>query len=175
MKSLLVLSFSLMTIICFGQKNKPTGVITNPVLKQVRMPDLIVTNFVQTGASFNSPNGTVQVPVTVTVKNVGQAPAAIFKVGIDYQHPNGQIYPVMFTVSGQSNAYYPFTNSPLAAGAVLTYQGVLVFSANLRGNTLSAKAIADSCSGDEFMESYCRVKESSETNNSSTAINIVLR
>lgn len=174
MKTLLVLSFSLMTIICFGQKNKPTGVITNPVVKQLRMPDLIVTNFVQTGASFNGSGG-IQVPVTVTVKNVGQAPAAIFKVGIDYQHPNGQIYPVMFTVTGQSNAYYPFTSSPLAAGAVLTYQGVLVFSANLRGNTLSAKAIADSCSGDEFMENYCRVKESSETNNSSTAINIVLR
>lgn len=174
MKSLLVLSFSLMTIFCFGQKNNPTGVINDPVLRLVR-PDLIVTNFLQKGASFNGPNGTIQVPVAVTVKNVGQAPAAIFKVGIDYQHPNGQIYPVMFTVSGQSNTYYPFTSSPMAAGAVLTYQGVLVFSANLRGNTLSAKAIADSCSGDEFMESYCRVKESSESNNSSTAINIVLR
>ena len=174
MKSLLVLSFSLMTIFCFGQKNNPAGVITDPVLRLVR-PDLIVTNFLQKGASFNGPNGTIHVPVAVTVKNVGQAPAAIFKVGIDYQHPNGQIYPVMFTVPGQSNTFYPFTNSPLAAGAVLTYQGVLVFSANLRGNTLSAKAIADSCSGDEFMESYCRVKESSESNNSSTAINIVLR
>ena len=174
MKSLLVLSFSLMTIFCFGQKNNPTGVITDPVLRLVR-PDLIVTNFLQKGASFNGPNGTIQVPVAVTVKNVGQAPAAIFKVGIDYQHPNGQIYPVMFTVSGQSNTYYPFTSSPMAAGAVLTYQGVLVFPDRLRGNTLSAKAIADSCSGDEFMESYCRVNESSESNNSSTAISIVLR
>jgi hypothetical protein len=36
------------------------------------------------------------------------------------------------------------------------------------------KAIADSCSGDEFMPDYCRVEESNETNNESTPISIAL-
>ena len=49
----------------------------------------------------------------------------------------------------------------------MTLNGRLNFSASAgHGVAVSVSALADSCSGDEFMPDYCRVNESDERNNS---------
>jgi hypothetical protein len=178
MKSILFVAFSFCSIVCFAQKEAAQNpAFRSAVLpkKVFTAPDLVVTNFIQTGTKSTNADGSINVPVKVVVKNVGLADAVVFKTGVDYTNAAGQTYPVAFNVAGQSSMWYPFTNSVLPAGREVSFEGILVFQALLNGSTLSVKAIADSSSGDEFMPAYCRVNEVSETNNASAAIRIVLR
>lgn len=137
----------------------------------VEMPDLIVTDFETTGAPFFRQDQGVSVPVRVTVKNQGNANAGIFKVSLHYTGSQGT-FAVAFQVEGQDNLWYPYTSANLSPGNEVTFEGNALF---IHGNeTVSLWALADSCSGDEFMPDYCRVDESNETNNESDAIAVIL-
>ena len=136
-------------------------------------PDLVVTTLETTGSASVNSEGSAEVPIRVIVKNQGDAAAGIFKVSTEYTGPNGT-FVVAFTVPTQSDIWYPYTSTSLAAESEVIFDGKVTFHPALHGVTVSLKAIADSCSGDEFMPDYCRVEESNEGNNESTTISVLL-
>lgn len=136
-------------------------------------PDLIVTTLEKTGVATINAQNSVEVPIRVVVKNKGDADAKIFKTATHYTGSAGK-YVVAFTVPGQSNSWYPYSNSPLEPGSEVTHNGKVTFHPSVHGETVSLTATADSCSGDESMPEHCRVKESDEANNESSAISVSL-
>jgi len=136
-------------------------------------PDLVATTLVITGSASVTTEGNVEVPIRVVVKNQGKAAADIFKVATEYTGSRGT-FVVAFTVPGESDIWYPFTDASLPPGGQVTYDGKVTFLSSGGGETVSLKATADSCNGDEFMPDYCRVEESNEGNNDSTSISIPL-
>jgi hypothetical protein len=81
---------------------------------------------------------------------------------------SGQRFVRPFTVAGQSDIWYPW-QSGLGSGEEVTFSGNLQIGVpggdSLYGQSATIIALADSCSGDEFMPDYCRVEESLENNN----------
>jgi hypothetical protein len=136
-------------------------------------PDLVVTTFVATGPATVNAQNSVELPVRAVIRNQGAAPAGIFKVSVDYTGSDGR-FVVAFTVPGQASIWYPTTNSPLAVGTDRSFAGKLTFHPAVHGETVTITALADSCSGDEFMPAFCRVDESNETNNESGSISVAL-
>jgi len=136
------------------------------------LPDLVITRFENTGSASVNSEGSVEVPVSVTIKNQGTGAASTFKVSVDYIQPNAS-YVVAFKVLGQNSMWYPTTSAPLSPNNEITFAGKLIFNPTVHG-TVSAKAKADSCSGDEFMPPYCRCREISEMNNESGLISLSL-
>jgi hypothetical protein len=137
------------------------------------LPDLVVTTLQTTGPATLVPHVGITVPVRVVVRNQGGAAADIFKVSTEYTLGNGTDV-VPFTVQGQDNTWYPFTDTPLAAGSEVAFVGVVTFDYYLQGETVPLWATADSCAGDEYMPEYCRVEESDEENNASARIPVQL-
>lgn len=135
-------------------------------------PDLVISGFEVTGAP-SVDSGEPQVPVRVVAGNVGGGPAGRFKVSTDFTEAGGSTFAVAFSVPGQ-DIWYPFTSGELGAGQEVSFEGVLLFNAVRRGDTVEIRAVADSCSGDEFMPAHCRVEESDEGNNRSSAISVSL-
>lgn len=135
-------------------------------------PDLVVTSFKTMGSAQYTDNG-YELPVRLTVANQGNADADVFKVSVDYTTDQGS-FVVPFTVSSPDHyyAWYPYTSGPLAPGASVLFDGVVTFAhlSSLNCRTLSLSALADSCSGDEFMPPACRVAESDEGNNQSAPL-----
>jgi hypothetical protein len=136
-------------------------------------PDLIVEAFEATGSATVNAAGSIELPVRVVVRNQGGAAANIFKVSAHYSVPGGT-FVAPFTVPGQSHVWYPYTGAPLAPGSQVIFEGSVTFSSSLRGMRVSLIAVADSCSGDEFMPAYCRVEESNEDNNESATLSVTL-
>lgn len=179
MKTLLFLVASFLSIAIHAQ-NYPNR---NPVLRPRRegvptiitSPDLIVSDIaLRSTRSTTNADGSLSVPIKVTVQNIGLNNAGIFKVGVDYTTATNETYSAPFKVTGQTNTFYPFTTAALPAKAAITFEGVLVFPGRLKGSRITLKAIADSGSGDEFMPSYIRVNELSEDNNTSAPVRILL-
>jgi hypothetical protein len=136
-------------------------------------PDLVVTTLETTGSGSVGLDNAFKLPIRVVVKNQGDAAAGIFKVATEYTGLQGS-FAVAFEVAGQASVWYPFTSGSLAPGSEISFEGYAHFYPGLSDMTVSLWAIADSCSGDEFMPDYCRVDESDETNNESTAISVYL-
>jgi hypothetical protein len=136
-------------------------------------PDLVVTSLIRTGPPTLNLQGRVEVPIRVKVSNQGNTAAGIFKVATEYTRPQGT-FVVAFTVPGQDNTFYPFTKTPLAAGNSVTFTGKVIFHPSVRNVTVTLRAIADSCSGEEFVPDFCRVKESDERNNTSVPLTLSL-
>ena len=134
-------------------------------------PDLVVTALEAGPAAFDS-EGNVQIPLVVIVRNQGGASAGEFKVSIEYSDARG-MWAAPFTVPGQENSWYPFTKAPLAAGSEVAFKGVVTLG-YVEGESVSLRAIADSCAGDEFMPRFCRVEEGDEGNNVSASITVPL-
>ena len=132
------------------------------------VPDLITPTLVA-GPPVITAQG-VEVPIGVVVKNQGSGPAGVFKVSTHYVDPLGRSFVVAFTVPGETDTWYPFTDVALAPGAQVVFNGKVAFHSSVRNVQVTLTALADSCSGDEFMPPYCRVSESSETNNLSSGI-----
>lgn len=152
------------------------GIVSATVLASCG-PDLVVSDLQTTGAPSVNSDGAVEAPVRVVVRNQGNEPAGVFKVSTHYT--GGAIDPsrefvAAFTVPGQSNIWYLFTSSSLAAGAQVTIDGKVTFNPAERGVTIGMTGLADSCSGDEFMPTYCRVNERNELNNSSSPVSVPL-
>ena len=134
-------------------------------------PDLVVISFTKTGpAHVDSGLSTVVLPVRATVMNVGgTSTGGGFKIATDYS-AGGGFQVVAFDSPGSDSFWYPSTSSPLAGGDSITFDGRLVFHPLERDVSVTIRVWADSCYGDEFMPSYCRVDESSEANNVSATI-----
>jgi hypothetical protein len=120
-------------------------------------------------ASITYPDGEIEVPIRVFVRNQGGSAAGVFKVSIEYTGPSGKFL-IGFDVPGQSNPWYPYTSAPLAAGNSVTFEGTVTFSSALQGETVSLVALADSCAGEEFAAENCRVTENDEDNNESAVL-----
>ena len=144
-----------------------------PVRPRPDKPDLAVTSLATTGAPTINADSSIAVPIRVVIRNGGTASAAIFKTATKYIGPQGT-FEVAFTVPGQSSIWYPRTNSSLAPGSDVTFNGKVTFHSTLRGASVKLIAIADSCSDDEFMPNYCRVDESNEGNNGSNSVSLSL-
>jgi len=137
------------------------------------MPDLVVSSIRITGDPVINSKGAVELPLAVTVKNQGTGIAGNCKVSVDYTRAGGT-FVVAYTVPGQSDIWYPYTGTSLGAGATKPFVGKLTFHPSVHGETVTITALADSCSGDEMMPSYCRVNESDESNNESATVSAAL-
>jgi hypothetical protein len=140
-------------------------------------PDLVVTNFATTGAPTVNADNSAQVQVTVTIKNQGTVSATAFKMATEYRD-GATTYVVAFTDSSPtgshgSDLWYPWVDS-LAAGAEVTKTGTLTWHSAVHGLTVPLWVTADSCSGDELTEIFCRVDESDEANNASSEVSVTL-
>ncbi|MEN8182477.1 MAG: CARDB domain-containing protein [Myxococcota bacterium] len=136
-------------------------------------PDLVVTTIESDGTPIVNADNSAEVPIQVVVRNQGSAAADVFKTAVDYTGSQGT-FVVAFTVPGQTDIWYPHTSGSLAAGAEESFAGILTFHPSVHGETLGLHAVADSCSGDEFMPDYCRVQESDEANNRSDSLTVVV-
>lgn len=153
----------------------PTIPGVRPTIPPIRVPDLVVTTFERTGAPTVVRHATlgdvVEVRVRVTVRNQGTAEAPKFKVEVENASTGG---PYWFTVPGQTDRNYAWTNAPLAAGSSVTFAGKVTFGPTDRRRTVSIRAVADSCSDEDLMPRHCRVQESIEGNNTSSSISVAL-
>ena len=166
----IVIAVALGPVCVKAQTQRPRpGPDVRPANRVLR-PDLVVTSFVATGQAVIV-HGAVELPVRVVVKNQGTATAPVFKVAVEYSQPGaGGPFAVAFDVAGEASHWYPSTDAVLAAGKSASFSGTLKFNPATRHARVLFRAIADSCSGDEFMEEYCRVRESVEVNNKSAAL-----
>jgi hypothetical protein len=130
------------------------------------LPDLRVTAIATGAPSFINPSE-VNLPLTVTIVNQGDATGTRFKLSVDVIDSSGR-YVKPFTVPGQSDRWYPWKTG-LARGATYSFRGTLYIGIpggpSLHGQRITIISRVDSCSGDEFMPDYCRVRESNEANN----------
>ena len=136
-------------------------------------PDLVVSSLEATGSPTVNAANSVEVPIRVVVRNQGSESAGVFKTCTEYTSA-GRSYQVAFTVPGQTDIWCPHTSASLASGSNVTFNGKVTFHPSLHGVTVTLTATADSCAGDEFTPAYCRVDESNETNNKSSAISLSL-
>lgn len=152
------------------------GVVSLKVSGEDEGPDLVVTSLEIVGDATRVVEGDsayIAVPISVVVSNQGDQAADIFKVSTEYTSSSGT-YAVAFRIPGESNTWYPYTDEPLDPGEEFTFEGEVLFSDSLSDETVYLKAIADSCSGDEFEPAYCRVEESNEENNESPEVEVYL-
>ncbi len=134
-----------------------------------REPDLIIREFRSLGPPRPSASGVVTLPVRVTVLNRGGVPASGFKVAVvDARTEN----PIALTVAGEQDRWYPRLRG-LGPGDSATFDGTLAIRS--AGGVLVLVAIADSCSGEEFVsDPPCFVSEADESNNRSGPLRVDL-
>jgi hypothetical protein len=130
------------------------------------LPDLIVTGIAAGAPSFIS-SSEANLPLTVTIMNRGDATGVRFKLSVDVIDSAGR-FVKPFTVLASGDRWYPWKTG-LARGQTYNFRGTLYIGiprgASLHGQRITIIPRVDSCSGDEFMPAYCRVRESNEGNN----------
>lgn len=130
------------------------------------LPDLTVTGVATGAPSFIDPSE-ANLPLTVTIQNIGDAIGTRFKLSVDVIDSSGR-FVKPFTAPGQSDRWYPWKTG-LARGESYSFRGTLYVGKpggpSLHGQRITIIPRVDSCSGDEFMPDYCRVRESNEANN----------
>lgn len=136
-------------------------------------PDLVVSSLETTGPPSVNAENSVEVPIRVVVENQGTGTAGDFKTCVHYTDAD-ETFSVSFTVPGQDDLWYPYTNAPLNADAETTFSGIVTFHPSVHDQTVSLHATADCCGGNEFMPDACRVDESDEDNNQSETISVSL-
>jgi len=136
-------------------------------------PDLVASLEVTGPVSFGNRQSPVIVPVLVTVTNRGGKTADIFKVSIDGATQAGTFVRPFYT-QANPDSFYPFSETPLEPGGQIVFAGLVGFNRNDLGQQVRLTALADSCSGDEFVPAECRVMESNENNNVSEPVNVLL-
>jgi hypothetical protein len=154
-------------------KKAQPGMTAKPKITPMTLliPDLVILSITRTGNP--TPAGSsVEVPVTVVVKNQGNGAAGAFKVSTEFAQAGGAPFAVAFSVPGQTTVWYPRATG-LNAGSTISFSGKVLFLSSIHG-AVSVTALADSCSGEEFTEAYCHVRESNENNNRSTPLAVTL-
>lgn len=130
------------------------------------LPDLTVSGVATGAPSFITPSE-ANLPLTVTIQNLGDSTSTRFKLSVDVIDSSGR-FVKPFTVPGQSDRWYPWKTGQ-ARGASYSFRGTLYIGIpsgpSLHGQRITIIPRVDSCSGDEFMPDYCRVRESNEANN----------
>lgn len=130
------------------------------------LPDLTVTQIATGAPSFINPSE-ANLPLTVTITNLGDATGTRFKLSVDVIDSSGR-FVKPFTVPSSSDRWYPWKTG-LARGETYSFRGTLYIGTprgpSLHGQRITIIPRVDSCSGDEFMPDYCRVRESNEGNN----------
>jgi len=130
------------------------------------LPDVVVTA-IATGAPSFINASEANVPLTVTIMNIGDATSTRFKLSVDVIDSSGK-YVKPFTVPGQSDRWYP-RKTGLARGESYSFRGTLYIGIprgpSLHGQRITIIPYVDSCSGEEFMPDYCKIRESNERNN----------
>jgi|WetSurMetagenome_2_1015567.scaffolds.fasta_scaffold238665_1 hypothetical protein len=130
------------------------------------LPDLTVTGTATGAPSFINPSE-ANLPLTVTIQNLGDATGTRFKLSVDVIDSSGQ-FVKPFTVPGQGDRWYPWKTG-LAREEQYSFRGTLYLGRpggpSLHEQRITIIPRVDSCSGDEFMPDYCRVRESNEGNN----------
>ncbi len=183
--------FSLLLVRGFIEREMPTATPTptprptsTPTRRPPRRPtptqtptpipskaDLIVSGIALAGNPVLNKDGSINVPLAVTILNRGGRTAERFKTAVWYRSRAGT-YVAPFSAAGQGG-WYPFVGS-VAPGARASLRGAVTLPAYRQGETVTIWAEADSCSGEEFTRSYCRVDESNERNNGSRALSVQL-
>lgn len=139
--------------------------------------DLVVSDIRPAGPPTAS-GGSVVYPLEVEVTNQGGGSAGPFKVSAQYTGgviaPGNSVVVPFDDTPGPPPSWYPMRNTPLGPGASATFRGDVIFHPREHGVTVSLTAKADSCAGDEFMPSHCRVRESNEGNNVSSPVSLAL-
>jgi hypothetical protein len=107
-------------------------------------------------------------PVRVTIRNTGNVVADTFAVAASYDLSGDAVFPE-FRVNGQAS---PVTRAPLAPGAEVTLEGVVVFPVSLTGSDGVLSFWADACSLDG--PGPCRIDEFKEGNNFSEGIPLTI-
>ncbi len=135
-------------------------------MSSTALPDLTVTGTATGTPSFIDPSeATLPLTVTITVL-LGDATGTRFKLSVDVIDSSGR-FVKPFTVPG-GDRWYPWKTG-LARGATHSFRGTLYIGipggSSLHGQRITIIPRVDSCSGDEFMPDYCRVRESNEANN----------
>jgi hypothetical protein len=151
-----------------------TGASTNPdpatpSSVTAPLPDLTSALYVRGEITVDS-EGQTRVPVQIVVANQGGSQAGDFEVSLIYRDQIEQPEPAEL-VSWHISS---FSVTPLAAGAVVTGEGTLVFPFGWQAGTLVLGTIADSCIGAPSPPDYCRVNEQDETNNQSEPVRIIV-
>jgi len=137
-------------------------------------PDIVVTVFRVTGlAEILIGQKAIVVPVYVVVQNQGGVEADTFKLSAQHIGSSGN-FTVPFTVKNQADSWYPYTTTSLGTGEAMAFNGSIMLPESPQGQTIVLNILADSCVGDEFMPSYCRVFESDESNNEAQPVTIKL-
>lgn len=129
------------------------------------MPDLVVATLDVIGeAEIDPETGRLRLPIRVVVANEGDVPAAPFKVAVLF---TADLEQEPFVLPFELGEYtrYPWTEGPLEARRETEFVGHVSFAQSWGGSTVWLTATADSCSGEEFVESFCHVQESDEENN----------
>jgi hypothetical protein len=130
------------------------------------LPDVVVTGIAVGSPSFISPSE-ANLPLTVTIMNQGDATATRFKLSVEVVDSSGK-FVKPFTVPSSGDRWYPWKTG-LARGATYSFRGTLYIGIprgpSLHGQRITIIPYVDSCSGDEFMPDYCRIRESNERNN----------
>jgi hypothetical protein len=125
-------------------------------------PDLVAT-LRPRGAPRLTTRG-AEAPVRVTVVNQGRQGAAATHLVAHYTSRAGAAEAPFFTSAGDGPV--PAV-PPLAAGARLVFDGVIVVPLALAGTTVSLSATVDHCDGESRSSPACQVEEANEANNRS--------
>jgi hypothetical protein len=144
--------------------------VTMFAVSAAALPDLTVTAVLVGNPSFINPSEAV-LPLTVVIRNVGDTTGTRFKLSVDVLDRSGRFVKA-FTVPGQADRWYPWRTGLLVRGQFYTFRGALSVGRpggpSLHNQRIAIIPRVDSCSGDEFMAPYCRVRESNEGNNEMT-------
>jgi hypothetical protein len=142
-----------------------------------RPPDLTVLSL-QAGPYVSlNPKGEFVLPVRVSVSNAGSSPAGDFKVSLNYRTTAPTLGPetlAPFQVPGQADPYFPHSVNSLPPGGQLTFDGQTLLDPRLQGQTIALWAVVDSCAGETNPPPNCRVAESSENNNISSQVLLLI-
>ena len=136
--------------------------------------DIVVPYISAIGAPTINLQGSVEVPIRVTVANQGTVDAPQFKLAMFYETATSGPYVVSFDVPGQASMWYPYTSGTMAAAGTQTFDGIVTFIPSVHGVNVDIWAEGDSCAGDEFMPVTCRVDELDELNNDSAVLSLFL-
>jgi len=115
----------------------------------------------------------IQVPVRLTVTNLGTLLAPAFQIAIQARLEQRDS-PLCFTVPGNAEECFPATDGPLPGGESVSFEGLVTVPATLAGNTLQLVGVADFCVPDRNVRNFCQVRESDESNNQFFAPEVTL-
>lgn len=123
-------------------------------------------------------DGTVSLPVIITVSNTGAGDAGRFAVSTQVRTVEGAGETVVPFApdedDGVADTLKAFTSRPLAPDQRVAITGRILFGREWQGRQVVITALADSCAGEETPDPGCRVKETDERDNVSNSLQLAI-